>query len=325
MVLDKEPSQSAHDVQEMRQAVRRFLGSLDTGRRSAATAAFGSAERTEWSYLPGPRPGLPLVEMTSGQQELALALLDLGCGVTGARTARGVIELERVRRRLVTGVDEIDGDRYWFRVFGDPEGAGPWAWRVNGHHLAVHITVVGDSIAVTPSFLGAEPAMVLSGPRRGLRLLADEEEMGRALLADLAPHQRSIAITGAVAPDDVLTRNDPVAELDRIPRGLSYADMPSPSRALLERLIRRYFDRAPGWYGETCWQNALDAGLDKVTFAWTGSDQRGQGHYYCVAGPTFLLEYDNTQDDANHIHSVWRDLRADWGEDLLARHYADHH
>ncbi|GAA4906165.1 hypothetical protein HD597_003097 [Nonomuraea thailandensis] len=316
---------SAHDVQLMRQAVLRFLGSLDTGRSAAATAEFGSPERTEWSYLPGPRPGLPLVEMTSKQQELALALLDAGCGLAGARTARGVIELERVRRRLVTGVEEIDGDRYWFRVFGDPAGSAPWAWRVNGHHLAVHITVSGDSIAVTPSFLGAEPAMVLSGPRRGLRLLAEEEDLGRALLADLAPHQRSIAITGEVAPDDVLTRNDPVAELDRIPLGLSCADMSASSRNLLERLVRRYFDRAPGWYGDACWRHALDAGLDKVTFAWMGSDQRGQGHYYCVAGPTFLLEYDNTQDEANHIHSVWRDLRDDWGGDLLARHYADRH
>ncbi|MEO3792947.1 DUF3500 domain-containing protein [Nonomuraea sp. B10E15] len=316
---------SSHDVHTMRQAVLRFLGSLDTERRAAATAAFGSPERTEWSYLPGPRPGLPLAEMTSGQQELALALLDAGCGVAGARTARGVIELERVRRRLATGVDQIDGDRYWFRVFGDPGGADPWTWRVNGHHLAVHITVAGDAVAVTPSFLGAEPAMVLSGPQRGLRLLAEEEELGRALLADLAPHQRSIAVTSKAAPDDVLTRNDPAADPGLIPHGLPCADMSTSSKELLERLIRRYFDRAPGWYGETCWRDVLDAGLDKVTFAWMGSDERGQGHYYCVAGPTFLLEYDNTQDDANHIHSVWRDLRNDWGEDLLARHYAEHH
>ncbi|MCG5216961.1 DUF3500 domain-containing protein [Streptosporangium sp. KLBMP 9127] len=316
---------SSPDIQAMRHAVLRFLGSLDAERTAAASAVFDSSERTQWSYLPGPRPGLPLVEMTSAQQELALALLDIGCGVTGARTARGVVELERVRRRLMTGVDEIDGDRYWFRVFGDPAGEGPWAWRVNGHHLAVHVTVVGDSIAVTPSFLGAEPAMVLTGPDKGLRLLVDEEELGRALLADLAPRQRSVAITAEVAPDDVLTRNDPAADLAVIPRGLAYADMQKSSKDLLERLVRRYFDRAPAWYGETCWRDALDAGLDKVTFAWAGSDQRGQGHYYCVAAPTFLLEYDNTQDDANHIHSVWRDLRNDWGEDLLARHYADHH
>ena len=147
---------SAQDVHVMQQAVLRFLGSLDTEQKAAAMAAFGSPERTKWSYLPGPRPGLPLVAMTSRQQELALALLDTSCGMAGTRTARGVIELERVRRRLVTGVDELDGDRYWFRVFGEPGGAGPWAWQVNGHHLAVHITVVDDSIAVTPSFLGAE-------------------------------------------------------------------------------------------------------------------------------------------------------------------------
>jgi hypothetical protein len=170
---------SARDVHVMQQAVLRFLGSLDAEQKAAAMAAFGSPERTKWSYLPGPRPGLPLVAMTSRQQELALALLDNSCGTAGTRTARGVIELERVRRRLVTGVDELDGDRYWFRLFGEPGGAGPWAWQVNGHHLGVHITVVDDSIAATPSFLGAEPATVLSGPHRGLRLLVDEEELGR--------------------------------------------------------------------------------------------------------------------------------------------------
>ena len=222
---------SAHDVHVMQQAVLRFLGSLDTEQQAAAMTAFGSPERTKWSYLPGPRPGLPLVAMTSRQQDLALALLDTRCSMAGTCTARGVIELERVRRRLVTGVDELDGDRYWFRVSGEPGEAGPWAWQVNGHHLAVHITVVDNSIAVTPSFLGAEPATVLSGPHRGLRLLVDEEEMGRALLAELAPHQRSMAMTSDVAPDDILTRNDPVADLDRIPRGLPYADMSTLCRS----------------------------------------------------------------------------------------------
>lgn len=312
-------------VQTMQRAARLFLGCLDAGRLAPATAAFGSSERTEWSYLPGPRPGLSLVDMTSGQRELALALLDAGCGVAGARTARGVIELDGIRRRLATGSDEIDGDRFWFRVFGDPSGGDPWAWRVNGHHLAVHITVVGDSIAVTPSFLGSEPAEIRSGPRQGLRVLADEEEMGRALLADLSPEQRRTAITSDVAPDDILTRLDPAVDIAGIPVGLSYADMSASSRALLERLVRRYFDRAPERHGEECWQAAVDGGLDAVTFAWAGSDQRGDGHYYCVAGLTFLLEYDNTQDEANHVHSVWRDLRNDWGEDLLAQHYAHRH
>ncbi|PZG52799.1 hypothetical protein C1I98_06875 [Spongiactinospora gelatinilytica] len=316
---------SGDDVPAMREAALRFLGALDGERAEAARAGFGSGERTEWSYLPGPRPGLPLVEMTAEQEELALTLLETGCSAAGAEVAHAIIALERIRRRLVTGVEEIDGDRYWFRIFGDPAGDGPWMWRVNGHHLAIHVTVAGGECTVTPSFLGSEPAMVLSGPQRGLRVLAEEEELGRALLADLAPDQRRAAIVDETAPDDILTRVDPVVDLSGLPPGVAYGGLSASSKDLLERLVRRYFQRSPAGYAEASWRRVLDAGLDKVTFAWAGSDRRGEGHYYRVAGPTFLLEYDNTQDDANHVHSVWRDPRYDWGGDLLARHYAADH
>jgi hypothetical protein len=163
------------------------------------------------------------------------------------------------------------------------------------------------------------------GPHEGLRILPDEEEFARALLAALDPAQRDVAVALASAPPDVLTRNDPVADPAVLPTGLSYARMTGEQRELLRRLVRLYFDRAPIEVADASWRDVVDAGLDAVTFSWAGPDERGQGHYYAVSGPTFLLEYDNTQDDANHIHSVWRDLRNDWGEDLLSAHYAAHH
>ena len=279
----------------------------------------------EWSYLPGPRAGLSLAELTADQRETALTLLDTGCSVAGAQTARAVIELDTIRRQLGGGDPQPGDDRFWFRVFGTPSAEGAWAWRVNGHHLAVHVTAAGGDLTVTPSFFGSEPATVLTGPHRGLRVLTAEEDLARDLLDSLDDGQRHEAITSTKAPDDVLTRNDPVADPSRISAGIAHADLGSDQRIRLEGLVRHYFDRTPGPAAQDAWARAVDAGMAEVRFAWAGGTSPGEGHYYSVLGPTFLLEYDNTQDDANHIHSVWRDLTDDWGGDLLARHYASGH
>ncbi len=267
-----------------------------------------------------------LAEMTADERDAALALLDVACSASGAMTSRAVIDLDRIRRGLSAGAEEPPtDDQYWIRVLGDPRGNGPWAWRINGHHLAVHITVVGAQIAATPQFFGAEPAVVPHGPHRGLRTLPNEEELARTVLARLDPAQRSRAITSVIAPDDIATRDDPVANPDVVPIGISYGALTAAQQDILGRLIRLYFDRAAPAIAAEAWHAAIDAGMNRVTFAWAGPVDRGHGHYYAVRGPTFLLEYDNTQDDANHIHSVWRDLRRDWGQDLLVAHYAAAH
>ncbi|MFC7547856.1 DUF3500 domain-containing protein [Plantactinospora sp. GCM10030261] len=308
----------------MATAAADLLAALDPARRRAAHTSLDAPDRREWTYLPGPRPGLSLGEMTVEQRERALALLDTGGGAEGRRLARGVIDLERIRRELATG-RPVDDDRYWFRILGEPGGPAPWGWRVNGHHLAVHVLVAGGELTVTPYFLGAEPAVVLDGPHRGRRLLTDEEELARSLLAALDPDQRARAVAADLAPADILTGADPVADPSVLPSGLSHADMTTGQRESLLRLIRRYVERAPEPYARRYWQGLSDAGLGRIEFAWAGPARRGAGHYYCVTGPTLLIEYDNTQDDANHIHSVWRDRADDWGEDLLRRHRREHH
>ena len=304
--------------------VGEFLDGLDVEQRRRATAEFDAPDHRTWTYLPGGRPGLRLADMTAAQREEVLSLLDLACSAAGALTARAVIDLDLIRRRL-DGEPDANDDAYWVRVLGDPRGDGPWAWRVNGHHLAIHVTVVGDRIAATPQFFGAEPAVVPAGPHRGLRILPAEEELARSLLARLDPSERTAAIVADVAPDDILTRRDPIADAAVVPVGVPWSRLTSAQQAVLERLIRVYFDRAPVEVADAAWAAAVGAGLDRIAFSWAGPLERGQGHYYTVRGPTFLVEYDNTQDGANHIHSVWRDLRRDWGGDLLGEHYAHAH
>jgi hypothetical protein len=309
----------------MAAAAEAFLDSLDPDQRAAATARLDDPGFREWSYLPGPREGLALAEMDDAQRGAALALLDTGFSEAGARTARAVVDLDLVRRLLGGATPEPHDHRYWFRVLGTPSRDGAWAWRVNGHHLAVHVTVAAGSLAVTPTFVGAEPAHVLDGPHAGLRVLPAEEDWARALLLSLDDHQRAVAVTSDVAPDDIVTRHDPVADPTRVARGIAHADLGPDQQEGLQRLVRHYLGRATEPAADGAWEAAVQAGLDEVHFGWAGGSEPGQGHYYSILGPTLLIEYDNTQDGANHIHSVWRDLRDDWGTDLLARHYVDAH
>ncbi len=318
------PEAAAAD--RMRAAAAAWLAVLTDEQRRVATAPFDVADARDWTYLPGPRPGLPLSDMTETQRMLAMELLDLGLSPAGAATAHGVMRLEATLRELnraAGGNWEVRHPLYyWFRVLGDPAGGRPWAWRVNGHHVAVHATVVGSQIACTPQFFGANPAKVPSGDRSGFRALPAEEDSGRGLFRALDDQQRSAALASELAPWDLLTRHDPVVDLGVVSRGLSWGDMDSGQRRQLESLVRLYLDRVTPAVGRRAWTEIAEAGLAKVSFAWAGAADVGAAHYYAVLGEQFVLEYDCTQDGANHIHSVWRDVRNDWGTDLLAGHYA---
>jgi hypothetical protein len=314
-------------VEAIRAAAVALLASLDEATRARVKARFDTPDHHEWTYLPGERPGVTLAELTAEQRRHVLDLVEAGCSERGARDTREVMWTEAIRWRLAQtepgaeGRDELDDQAYYVRVLGDPDGVEPWAWRLNGHHLALHLTVVGGELAATPQFFGANPATVLDGPHRGRRTLAPEEDLGRDLLRALEPGQREIAVADPVAPRDILTRYDPVADPKRLHRGLPYGELADDQRQLLTLLIGQYVGRVTEAAALGAWQDITAAGIERVTFTWAGGEEHGEGHYYAVSGPTFLIEYDNTQQQANHIHSVWRDLRNDWGADLLALHY----
>ncbi|MGW0760321.1 DUF3500 domain-containing protein [Streptomyces sp. NPDC002814] len=312
---------------EMREAVRALLSVLEPEQVRELRAGpdrLDAPELREWTYLPGPRPGLSTEGLVGEQREAVDALLAAAHSAPGAELARGAIEVERHRRALV-GAPAADRDRYWVRLLGDPDGDAPWGWRMNGHHLAVHVVITAAGMRVTPHFIGSEPARIADGPQAGRRLLGPEEDLARELVTDLDAGRRAKAVFAAAPPDDILTRDDPFADPDLLPTGLPYGDMTPGQQRLLERLVRRYLDRAPAAYAQECWSDAVARGLDALSFAWGGGLVLGDRHYYCVRTPDFLIEYDNTQDDGNHAHSVWRHVRHDWGTDLLRAHYTEQH
>jgi hypothetical protein len=237
------------------------------------------------------------------------------------------MELERTLRRLEKRPpnDEYrDPERYYLAIFGTPSEKSPWGWRFEGHHVSLNFSSVTGKLAVTPAFLGTNPARVPEGPTKGLRVLAQEEDLARRLLTGLNAQQRRQAIIDEEAPADIITGNQRTVSLARF-EGLAYADMTADQRFLLEQLIRVYLDNMKPRIAQHQWQRMEDAGLDKLHFAWAGSAEPGQAHYYRIHGPTFLVEYDNTQNNANHIHTVWRDPANDFGRDLLRDHYENGH
>jgi len=315
-------------TQRMAEAAAAFLESLSGEQRAQAGLPFGGDERFQWAYTPGPRNGLLLKAMTAAQRDAALRLFDAGLSARGAATAQQIITHEAILReterieQIMSGEDR-DPELYYFSVFGAPGGAAPWGWRVGGHHLALNFSVVGGAlVSATPLFFGANPAEVRHGPARGLRILAAEEELARALLGSLGAEQKALAIIDPVALADILTKNYRTADPLTIPHGIAYASMGGEQRVYLVRLVRHYIERAADAVSAHAWARIEQTGLEALTFAWAGPEARGHGHYYAIKGPTFLIEYDNTQNNANHIHSVWRDFANDWGADVLAEHYA---
>jgi Protein of unknown function (DUF3500) len=319
----------------MASAAQAFLASLNEQQRKVANVPFGDDRRFIWDYRPlesTPRPGLRLINMNDEQKLKALALLDIGLSTRGADTVRKIMDLEiplLVNEKMEGRVTPFvrHPEQYTACIFGEP-GNGlrkPWAWHMGGHHVALHFTVVdGDRIASMPLFFGANPAEVRHGPSRGQRTLAPEEDLARALVRSLPADQKRIAIVSATAFPDIITDRYPVVNAFGPPDGLSWSLMSSEARSQLAALVRHYVTRTNDELSGPYWRK-LEAEFPEVTFAWAGGEEAGQGHYYTIKAPSWLIEYDNTQNGANHIHSVLRDVTGDWGNDVLAQHYAESH
>ena len=316
---------SQRSAAAMASAAKGWLDALTPEQRERAVFAFDSEERQRWNFIPNemfPRKGVTFKEMSEPQRALAHSLIRTGLSARGYLTATAIIELEKVLQ-VVEGAQRRfprDPEAYYVSVFGTPGDKAAWGWRFEGHHLSLRFDIVGGSMtASSPAFFGTNPAEVRDGPQKGLRVLAPEEDAARALIDLLDPAQRTAAIVQAEAPTDILTMTTTtVAPLT--PAGIKITALTRAQRDALTRLIDVYVGTmAPDVAAERM-ARVKKAGLDNITFAWAGSTEKGKKHYYRVQGPTFLIEYDNTQNDGNHIHSVWRDFNGDWGRDLLREH-----
>lgn len=314
----------------MTTAASKWLDGLTPELRTKATFEIANEELTRWNFIPTnmfPRKGVPIKEMSEAQRKLAHELLKSGLSQRGYVAATAIMDLEVILHAIENadgkkGANIRDPELYFFSIFGTPSPKNAWAWRVEGHHISLHFAVSNNNIAPVgaPTFFGSNPAEVREeGPKKGFRVLASLEDTARALLTSFDDTQRTTAIINNVALNEIVTTT--TVKIDPLtPVGIAAEALKPAQRDLLTKVIEAYTSQMTDEVAADRMAKIKAAGLEKVTFAWAGETEVGKRHYYRIQGPTFLIEYDNAQNNGNHIHSVWRDFAGDFGRDVLREH-----
>lgn len=323
-------SQNTRGGLSLQQTAAAFLNGLTDAQREKALFPFDSAERFNWHFVPRERKGIPVKELDSLQLQAAFALLRATLSEQGYRKAKSIMELEAILKELESREPEDDyrdPGKYYFSLFGEPSDETRWGWRVEGHHLSINYTSAGNKlVSATPEFMGANPAIVPSGPQKGKQVLKDEAELAFKLLHSLTEEQLRTALVETEAPADIITGNKRKVLLEHR-NGIRFHDLNSDQKAIFMQLLNTYTGNFREEFSNELMAKLEGAGLDSLCFAWAGSlhPGPGNGHYYRIQGPVLLIEYDNTQNNANHAHTVVRDLTNDFGEDALRQHYEHSH
>ena len=311
-------AQTVEAGERIAQAANRFLAALDEEQRPKALIAFDSPNREDWHYVPRGRQGLPLSAMKPEQRTAARALFASTLSERGLQMIDNVRVLEGVLREQQGSWR--DPERYYVSVFGTP-GRFPWGWRFEGHHLSLNVALAAAGhITATPFFVGAHPATVREGPSKGLRALGAAEDLARQLMASLPDNARRAAIIADRSFGEIVSSPQRERDLGQ-PSGLELASVDGAARNLVEALLDRFLGALSPDLAAAQKKRVVEQELGRFRFAWAGPLNPGEAHYFRVHGPATLIEHDNTQNSVNHVHSVWRDLKADFGHDALAEHY----
>jgi hypothetical protein len=326
-------------------AVDAFVATLSPSERARAVMPVASERRTKWHFLPGwiydrSGSGVRLGDLTDSQRTAVHRLLQVALSDRGYAKATAIVRLDDLLRELSLESIDRDGpqpgfgrkeaegvgsEHYWMTVFRDDRHQSAWGWRLEGHHLSLNFTAAAGLVIGTPTFMGSDPAHVPSGRYAGWRALVAEEDLGRRLIQSLTPSQNQRAFLSAETPMDVIVGPRGAGRLDSL-QGIAAASLDSEQQRLLHRIVETYVGNVRDDVARTELQAMERAGFGRVHVAWAGSLESGKPLYYRVHGPTLVIEFDNPDNNSNHIHSVWHG-RDDFGVDLLARHYREspHH
>lgn len=308
----------------------RFIATLNDAQKAETIFPFDVEERFNFHFVPMKRRGITFNEMNTEQNSLALELLKSCLGEDSFKKTKEIMQLEVVLKELEKRKPEDnyrDPGNYHFTIFGNPSSTSIWGWRFEGHHISFTFSFNKKMlVSGTPGFMGSNPAIVLNGPMAGKQVLKDESDKGFSLIQSLTEIQLKKAIIDTVAFKDILTFDKRKALIGE-PEGIKYSELSKAQQLLMLQLIRVYLHRYRHDFAEKMMKDIQKEGLDNIWFAWAGytKPEIGKGSYYRVQGPTLVIEYDNTQNNANHVHSVVRDLKNDFGGDLLLEHYKKGH
>lgn len=316
--------------QDLAKKANAFLNTLSTDLRSQAQFSFTEAERFNWNFVPIKRNGPSFRDFNEKQKGAAISLLRASLSDQGYQKARGIIELEEVLK-IIEGRAIADNYRdplnYHISIFGKPSSKVEWGWRFEGHHISLNFSSTkGVLVSSTPSFFGSNPGIVNTGNRKGLQILKKETELGFLLVNSFDAKQLETARFADKAPAEIITGNSRKASFIN-PPGIEFRNLKEAQKKIFMQLLDVYIRNYTSEFSDKLLTKIKTTGIDDLHFAWAGSLQPGSGHYYRIQGKTLLVEYDNVQNNANHVHTVVRDLTNDFGEDVLKEHYQkhDHH
>ncbi len=302
----------------MTAAAKTYLAAITPEQQQETSFKFDDAERLNWHFIPRPRKGLPLKSLEGAALKAAQGLIRSGLSDAGYDQSLNIMSLEEVLYLLEGGErdvrrDKRDPNKYYLSIFGTPSDSGLWGWRVEGHHLSLNFSVKdGEVVASTPEFFGANPGTVDAGKGRQIRVLGPEEDIARQILKLCTPDLQKLCWVSKEAPDEVPGPGAPQAAIEA-PVGLTYALMSADQKKLLQDLMSEYLKNLPADIEQERRAAINDAGMNNIHFAWYGDPDLHQRHHYRVQGKTFVIEYNNTQNNANHVHSMWRNLQGDFG------------
>lgn len=320
-------------AQNLSEKATTFLNLLSEELKVKALFPLEDEERYNMNYVPIPRKGPTFHDFDEKQKAAAIDLLQSSLGKEGFRKTQEIIALEKVLRIIENNDDDKMPDgrprrdplNYHFCIFGDPASNTPWGWRFEGHHLSLNFTSSEGKISSsTPTFFGTNPGTVKSTNQKGKEVLKEEASLGFQLINSMNEEQLKVTRFTEEAPNDVLSLTNRKAK-KLSPLGISYTALSEDQKEIMLQLLNVYLSTFEPNFEDKFWDKIKDAGIENLSFAWAGSLQPGSGHYYRIQGPALLIEYDNTQNDANHAHAVVRDLTNDYGEDILREHYKKNH
>jgi hypothetical protein len=320
-------AQNIDEISSGSAKAKAFVNSLSDVQKKKAVFPFNEINRYEWHYLPAAmvaRTGIGVKELDSAQKQNFYTLLQAYLSKEGYTRTKDIMSFEYLLKELQPDNLIRIPENYFVAIYGVPGKDSTWGWKFSGHHVALNFTIVNDTLAFAPFFFGAYPAEVQEGPKKGMRIIKDEEDLGFKLVNSLTAAQKQKAIFQLKAFTDIVTTNAAqVAPLE--PVGIFAIDMTHEQKTVLNKLIVAYLLSMPPSIAKIRMKKITTEDMNAIRFGWAGGTEAGKPHYYRVQGKTFLIEFDNTQNNANHIHTVWRDFNGDFGRDLLREHYQNSH
>lgn len=319
-------------AQDLVKKANTFLDALSPELKAQALFPFDGEERSTWHFVPmDNRKGPTFHDFNDAQKKAAIDLLQSSISKEGYRKSTEIRQLEGILKTMENnplfpdGTPKRDPLNYHFCIFGTPSATEAWGWRFEGHHQSLNFTFANGILAAsTPSFFGTNPGIVQSGEYQGKEVLKQESDLGFKLVNSLDAQQLKTARYSETAPPEIITGTASKVEgLD--PKGIAYPDLTPAQQKTFMSLLNVYIDNYEFGFAKTLRTKIMKAGQENLSFAWAGSLSWGSGYYYRIQGPMLLIEFDNTQNNANHVHTVVRDLTNDYAEDILREHYKKSH